>query len=214
MISQSDYNQSIKLLFIIASFVILFVASAYASVTTDHAWSSTKILGEINNHRKIQKLSQLQINNELSKLAMMRLTDMEKNDYFAHESPTDNDIDSILTLASYKYDERGENLAYGEFINEADVMNGWMNSKWHKYNIEYSSFNNIGIAHKVVRDYMGGNYILIVTVFTKEEKAVVKKETQSESKSKNPQAKRSVLSKLLTSLRHSILEPLSFTISS
>jgi uncharacterized protein YkwD len=164
-------NILVKAAFILGAFSLLFICAANASVTTDYSWSSNKFLSEINKARSEEKLTKLVINKDLSKLAQMRLNDMTKNDYFAHESPSGNDIDSILKRQKYKYLERGENLAYGEFVDEKDVMVGWMNSKWHKYNIEYAEFNNIGIAHKVVSDYMGGDYILVVTIFTKEKSA-------------------------------------------
>ncbi len=210
MISQSNYNEGFKLAFILLSFVILFVSSAYASTTTEYNWSKKSFLNQINNHRISKKLNTLTLNNDLNRLAEIRLNDMEINNYFAHESPTNNDIDSILTYENYSYDKRGENLAYGEFVNEADVMQGWLNSKWHKYNIEYSDFNNIGVAHKIVKDYMGGDYVLIVTVFTKEENKLEKLVTLDNTlpviKVKNEDNAISIFSKILASFSHSFLQ--------
>jgi uncharacterized protein YkwD len=165
---QSTYSYLFQFIFIIGSFATIFVLSAYASTADQYDWNNNQFLNDINHVRSAKNLKNLVLNDNLSALAAARLSDMVENNYFAHESPSNNDIDSIFLREHYKYELRGENLAYGDFVNEADVMDGWLNSKWHKYNIEYPDFNNIGIASRVVHNYMGGDYILVVTIFTKE----------------------------------------------
>ena len=112
-------------------------------------------------------MSILKENTELNRLAKLRLDDMIKNNYFAHESPTGNGIDELLDTSNYNYEWRGENLAYGDFNNEADVTKSWMNSKWHKYNILYKNFEEVGTAHTVT-SFKGGKYLVVAQVFGKE----------------------------------------------
>lgn len=162
------------LVFVFMSFSNL----SYAAFDPKYSWTANSFLNKINKERKKEKLGNLKLNQDLNFLAKKRLDDLISNNYFDHASPTGNDIDYILKSSNYKYDKRGENLAYGEFDDEGDVVKGWMNSRWHKYNILYADFNNVGIAQRVTRDYMGGEYVVVVTVFTKEDskEAVVKKQ--------------------------------------
>jgi uncharacterized protein YkwD len=147
-----------------------------------HAWSSQNFLEEINKERTKKKLGKLKENTELNRLAKLRLDDMVNNNYFAHESPTKNGIDDLLLTSTYDYEWRGENLAYGEFVNEADVTKSWMESKWHKYNILYSDFKEVGTAHTVT-NFKGGKYLVVVQVFGKEiKKDIVIKNINQNSK--------------------------------
>ena len=68
-------------------------------------------------------------NKELNRLAQERLQDMTKSNYFSHHSPNKKSLDDLLPTSDYKYSARGENLAYGEFEDEADVTNSWMQSE-------------------------------------------------------------------------------------
>lgn len=132
-----------------------------------YSWSNKNFLKEVNKERTKKKLSILKENTELNRLAKLRLDDMIKNNYFAHESPTGNGIDELLDTSNYNYEWRGENLAYGDFNNEADVTKSWMNSKWHKYNILYKNFEEVGTAHTVT-SFKGGKYLVVAQVFGKE----------------------------------------------
>lgn len=132
-----------------------------------YSWSNKNFLKEINKERTKKKLNTLKENVELNRLAKLRLDDMIKNNYFAHDSPTGNGIDELLTTSSYDYEWRGENLAYGEFENEADVTKSWMASKWHRYNILYKDFEEVGTA-STVTDFKGGKYLVVAQVFGKE----------------------------------------------
>ena len=125
-----------------------------------YSWSNKNFLKEINKERTKKKLNTLKENVELNRLAKLRLDDMVKNNYFAHDSPTGNGIDELLITSSYNYEWRGENLAYGEFESEVDVTKSWMGSKWHRYNILYRDFEEVGTAY-VVTDFKGGKYLVV-----------------------------------------------------
>ena len=147
-----------------------------------HSWSSQNFLEEINKERSKKRIVKLKENKELNRLAKLRLEDMVNNNYFAHESPTGNGIDELLITSTYNYEWRGENLAYGEFENEADVTKSWMESKWHKYNILYPDFKEIGTAHTVT-NFRGGKYLVVVQVFGSQvNKDIVIKNTNQNSK--------------------------------
>ena len=157
--------------------------------TLSHSWSNTEFLNKVNKERSSRSLKDLKENTELNRLAEERLRDMISSNYFSHDSPNKKDIDSLLFKSSYSYQVRGENLAYGDFSDESDVMNSWMKSKWHRYNILYPSFEEVGTA-SIVANYMGGKYLVVVQVFGKEklnsekEKLGNKKESLESRKSK------------------------------
>jgi uncharacterized protein YkwD len=129
-----------------------------------YAFTNKEFINELNKERKREKLSDLTENKDLNKIAEERLKDLIEYNYFAHDSPSGKNVDYFLNNSNYEYIKRGENLAYGEFKNEDDVTAAWMQSKWHKYNILYPDFDQIGIAY-YKGNYMGGEYLLVVHVF-------------------------------------------------
>ncbi len=155
--------------YLISLFLIAFLSFSFfiqnvsAEMSTNN-WSNTNFVKEINKERTKKKLSTLKENEELNRLAKLRLEDMIKNNYFAHESPTGNGIDELLLTSAYNYEWRGENLAYGEYENESDVTKSWMKSKWHKYNILYPNFKEVGTAYAVA-EFKGGKYLVVAQVF-------------------------------------------------
>jgi uncharacterized protein YkwD len=154
---------------IILGFSIL-IQNSFAQMETNtekYNWNNKTFLKEINKERTKRKLSALKENAELNRLAKLRLDDMLKNNYFAHESPTGNGIDELLLTSSYDYEWRGENLAYGEYEDEKDVTKSWMKSKWHKYNILYPNFKEVGTAYAIA-DFKGGRYLVVAQVFGSE----------------------------------------------
>ncbi len=147
---------------------IYFVGSflVNAKVNEDYAWSDSSFVTNMNSERASKNLSSLTESAELNRIAEQRLADMIEKNYFSHKSVTSSVNAYDILLASTTYDKkiRGENLAYGEFENENDVMKTWMNSKWHKYNILYRDFREVGTA-SAVADFRGGRYLVVVQVF-------------------------------------------------
>ena len=155
----------IFLIAILSFFIISQNTFAEAGTqTVGYNWSNKNFLKEINKERTNKKLGKLKENKELNRLAKLRLNDMITNNYFAHESPTGNSVDELLINSTYNYEWRGENLAYGEYQDERDVTNSWMSSKWHKYNILYPNFKEVGTAYAIA-EFKGGKYLVVAQVF-------------------------------------------------
>ncbi len=154
-------------LFLMAFLSFTFFIQNVSAEMNTNTWSNQSFVKEINKERTKKKLSKLTENTELNRLAKLRLDDMIKNNYFAHESPTGNGIDDLLLTSSYDYAWRGENLAYGEYESESDVTKSWMGSKWHKYNILYPNFKEVGTAYAVA-EFKGGKYLVVAQVFGSE----------------------------------------------
>ena len=66
--------------------------------------------------------------------------------YFEHNSPSGITPADLVTSVGYKYKVTGENLALGDFKDEKDLVDAWMNSPGHKANILNVDYTEIGVA--------------------------------------------------------------------
>ena len=85
-------------------------------------------------------------NELLNKAAEQKLKDMFDKQYFEHVSPEGNGPGYLAEQANYNYIVVGENLALGNFKNDADLVAAWMASQGHKENILSERFTEIGVA--------------------------------------------------------------------
>ena len=99
-----------------------------------------------NIQRKNNGLSALKANTELNSAASIRAKDLFDNQYFAHESPTGKDASYAVDHVGYEYIMIGENLALGNFKDDQELVQAWMNSPGHRANILNSKFEDIGIS--------------------------------------------------------------------
>ncbi len=99
----------------------------------------------VNIERQKAGLTPLKIDQELSKVAMLKSEDMKKKGYFSHTSPTYGTPFDMLKQFNIKYTTAGENIAKGQKTAEA-VVDAWMNSDGHRRNILSKSFTHIGVG--------------------------------------------------------------------
>jgi hypothetical protein len=83
---------------------------------------------------------------KLDQAAVIRMEDMFKEQYFAHESPTGRDAEYGAKKNGYDYIALGENIALGRFNGDADLVTAWMNSPGHRKNILSTHYTEIGVA--------------------------------------------------------------------
>jgi uncharacterized protein YkwD len=106
----------------------------------------------INAERGRYGLGPLSLNRRLSQAAAAHAGDMEKRNYFSHDSPDGGSFVDRIRRTGYMNGTRswtvGENLAWGSHGRSAPVMitQMWMNSPGHRANILNSSFREIGIG--------------------------------------------------------------------
>lgn len=102
-----------------------------------------------NNARYLNgKLFALVENNKLDRDAKIKLNDMFSKQYFEHVSPTGVGPSDLAKLVGYEYIVIGENLALGNFGNDAGLVDAWMNSPAHRANILNVRYHEIGVAVK------------------------------------------------------------------
>lgn len=98
----------------------------------------------INKQRTNNGLKALKIDNETQRVARIKADDMEKNNYFSHNSPTYGSPFDMLKSFKISYKTAGENIAANS--SNSGAVNAWMNSSGHKANILNSNFNYTGIG--------------------------------------------------------------------
>jgi len=106
----------------------------------------SKIVSETNAQRTANGLPKFIENKQLESAASIKANDMFKNQYFEHISPTGINPGILVENSGYEYIVTGENLILGNFENEAEVVQDWMNSPGHRANILNTSYTEIGVS--------------------------------------------------------------------
>ncbi|OGL78708.1 hypothetical protein A3J43_02160 [Candidatus Uhrbacteria bacterium RIFCSPHIGHO2_12_FULL_54_23] len=104
------------------------------------------VAAETNAHRRQQGLGSLKLNAALSRAALSKAQDMLIRQYFAHDSPEGIGAADLIESAGYAYITIGENLALGNYENDAVLVQAWMDSPGHRENILNGRFTEIGVA--------------------------------------------------------------------
>ena len=103
-----------------------------------------EFLNLINSKRKENGLEELKIDNTVQNVARLKAQDLNRNDYFSHESPSYGNIDDMLNSFGVSYIKVQENIAGNQ--NLLGAVDAWMNSENHKSNILNEDFNYTGVA--------------------------------------------------------------------
>jgi hypothetical protein len=87
------------------------------------------------------------VENKLLDLAAAnKVKDMFSGQYFEHLSPGGRDATYFVGGAGYEYISIGENLAMGDYEDDADLLKAWMESPSHRENILKPGYKEIGVA--------------------------------------------------------------------
>lgn len=105
-----------------------------------------QIVTLVNKERAAAGLSPVAGLDSLHKVAAAKATDMRKNNYFSHTSPTYGSPFEMMKSFGITYKAAGENIAKGQKTPE-EVMKAWMNSAGHRANILNPNFNYIGVGY-------------------------------------------------------------------
>lgn len=105
---------------------------------------ASAMINLVNQSRSQAGLKPLNSNGEITKLAGLKASDMVKNNYFSHNSPTYGSPFDMMKTYGVSYLYAGENLAANRSVQAAEQT--LMNSPQHKANILSSNFTDIGIG--------------------------------------------------------------------
>lgn len=117
-----------------------------------------KVVDLTNQQRVKNGLPALKVDLSLSKVAREKSSDMQKNNYFSHTSPSYGSPFDMMKKFGITYKTAGENIAKGQRSPE-EVVNAWMNSAGHRQNILSSSFTHIGVGHVANGNYWTQQFI-------------------------------------------------------
>ena len=107
----------------------------------------SKIIAETNVQRfNNGTLPPLIENAKLTASAKAKAIDMFTNQYFEHVSLKGVDPSMLVKSFGYEYIVSGENLILGNFKDEKELVQAWMDSKGHRENILNNRFADIGVA--------------------------------------------------------------------
>ncbi|MCX6719695.1 MAG: CAP domain-containing protein, partial [Candidatus Staskawiczbacteria bacterium] len=107
----------------------------------------SKIISETNLQRQQNgNLPELKENTRLNEAASAKASDILQNQYFEHVSPSGVDPGKLVQQYGYEYIVAGENLILGNFKDEKEVVQDWMDSPGHRANILNNRYSEIGVA--------------------------------------------------------------------
>jgi uncharacterized protein YkwD len=118
----------------------------HASEETGGTLSAHEVISLTNNERTKAGVKQLTEDSKLDYGAKLKMEDMFKNQYFEHVSPSGRGPAEVAKDAKYEYIIIGENLALGNFKDDAALVAAWMASPGHRANILNTKFTQIGVA--------------------------------------------------------------------
>ncbi|WP_456276166.1 CAP domain-containing protein [Bacillus sp. AK128] len=107
----------------------------------------SKVIELTNAERRKNGLKDLAADTSLSNVAREKSTDMQKNNYFSHTSPTYGSPFDMMRDFGVTYNTAGENIAQGQRSPE-EVVQAWMNSEGHRKNILSDKFTHIGVGYQ------------------------------------------------------------------
>jgi len=99
-----------------------------------------------NTQREQAGLPPLTENQKLDAMAKAKVDDMFKNKYFAHQSPSGTGVGDLAKTFGYDFIIIGENLALGDYKNDEDLVQAWMDSPGHRENILNNRYQEIGVS--------------------------------------------------------------------
>jgi uncharacterized protein YkwD len=108
--------------------------------------SRAGIIAHTNTERTKESLSILSESSELDNSAQVKAQDILTRQYFEHTAPDGTTSSDLATRAGYSYLIIGENLALGNFTDDADVVTAWMASPGHRANILKPEYQDIGVG--------------------------------------------------------------------
>lgn len=107
--------------------------------------SVNEIIDATNKERTKAGLTPLATNTRLIQSAKKKVDDMIALQYFEHTSPTGKTVSDLADEQGYSYIILGENLAVGDFLTTAELLDAWMKSPGHKANIMNPQYQEIGV---------------------------------------------------------------------
>ncbi len=128
-----------------------------------------QIIDLTNQERERENLPPLELNEDLTVAAKLKLADMFSRNYFSHTSPSGLTPWYFLNKVNYDFSTAGENLAR-DYFSPTLIVDAWMKSATHRQNILNPDFAEVGIAAEV-GNFQGEETQLVVQILGNRERA-------------------------------------------
>ena len=152
------------LFFLAAQLILVKAKTNFSQVLGAATDISVEMLFSLtNNERKSKDLPPLVLNEQLSKAAMLKGTNMLEKDYWAHNAPDGTTPWKFIKEVNYDYVYAGENLARG-FTTSSDIIKAWIASPTHRDNMFSQNYSDIGFA-VLEGELVGEDTTLVVEMF-------------------------------------------------
>lgn len=99
----------------------------------------------VNKERTKRNLGALALSTELTKSAQDKCKDMEKRNYWSHDTPDGEEPWVFIQRYVTSYISAGENLGRG-YTDSESMVKAWMDSKSHRANILKPEYSHVGYA--------------------------------------------------------------------
>ena len=124
-----------------------------SNVASAETNQSTQIVISTNKERAKAGLSALRNDPKLTRAANGKASEMARQCYFSHRSPSGLTLTDLLKRVSYAWRACGENIA-ASTNPRMNAVKGWMNSEGHRSNILKPTYKDIGVG--VATGYCNG----------------------------------------------------------
>lgn len=161
----------IRLHGIIAVLIIALISQVTHSFLSTGHWGilgdtatihATELLVDTNAQRNKVGLSDLQLDDALSRAAFLKAQDMFSEQYWAHESPSGTPPWKWMGDVGYSYSYAGENLAKN-YATAQTTVNAWMKSPTHRENVLNKEYTEVGFA--VMDGELQGDETTLIVAF-------------------------------------------------
>lgn len=133
-------------------FPLLFGLLPLVAIADEDAEITPEQVIHFTNQERLKRgLAPLEVNPQLSRAAADKAQDMLKAQYYGHA-----EWERFIRGAGYNYCLAGENLAMN-YTDAFELVDAWMGSPEHRYNLLKAGYNEIGVAvirgrYKTVED--------------------------------------------------------------
>lgn len=133
--------------------------------STRYAFTPEQFLVLTNVARQQEGVALLTLNDQLTKAAQAKASDMVNNHYWNHFRPSDKKAPwDFIEEAGYSYKVAGENLARGYRTPEG-ITHAWLQSPAHRANIMSAKYKEVGYACLPTVSANGEIILLTVEMF-------------------------------------------------
>ncbi|NJO39457.1 MAG: hypothetical protein HC769_09025 [Cyanobacteria bacterium CRU_2_1] len=117
-----------------------------AAQSTSKTSFTYEVIRRTNAIRQSRGILPLAVNTQLTQAAQDYAKSMATQDFFSHTGADGSTWQRRIQAKGYNFSDAAENLAIGH-KTPASVVNGWMNSSGHRYNMLADQVQEIGVGY-------------------------------------------------------------------